>query len=135
MVGPEQITPLHSVSVVVPVYNVERYLDQCLASIRSSLGHSLQLIIVDDGSTDASREIAGAYVERTKADPRPDTPDAILLSKENGGYGSAVNYGIAHADGQYIGIVEPDDYLDGDQFGALYDIAQKSALPDVVKAT
>ena len=135
MVGPEQITPLHSVSVVVPVYNVERYLDQCLASIRSSLGHSLQLIIVDDGSTDASREIAGAYVERTKADPRPDTPDAILLSKENGGYGSAGNYGIAHADGQYIGIVEPDDYLDGDQFGALYDIAQKSALPDVVKAT
>ena len=129
----DQLGCEHAVSVVVPVYNVERYLAQCLDSIASSLGRQLQLIIVDDGSTDASPAIARTFAERCKADA--SAPDCLLLTKENGGYGNAVNAGIAQADGRYIGIVEPDDYLAGDQFGALFDIARRCDWPDIVKAT
>lgn len=123
----------HLVSVAVPVYNVERYLDQCLGSIRSSLGRSLQLIIVNDGSTDGSLAIAERFA--ACAAGNPTLPDVCIISKENGGYGSAVNAGFAAADGVYLGIVEPDDYLDGDLFGELFAIAQACDLPDVVKST
>lgn len=129
----EQGTTRHAVSVAVPVYNVERYLAQCLDSIQSSLGRRLQLIIVDDGSTDASRAIAERYAERAGADP--SLPDVEIVSKPNGGYGSAVNAALDRADGTYVGIVEPDDYLDGDLFGELYAIAVETDLPDVVKST
>lgn len=123
----------HLVSVAVPVYNVERYLGQCLDSIHSSLGRALQLIIVNDGSTDGSLAIAERYAERTERDP--SLPDVCIISKENGGYGAAVNTGFAAADGMYLGIVEPDDYLDGDLFGELFAIAQACNMPDVVKST
>lgn len=129
----EQGTTRHAVSVAVPVYNVERYLAQCLDSIQSSLGRRLQLIIVDDGSTDASRAIAERYAERAGADP--SLPDVEIVAKSNGGYGSAVNAVLDRADGTYVGIVEPDDYLDGDLFGELYAIAVETDLPDVVKST
>lgn len=129
----EQGTTRHAVSVAVPVYNVERYLAQCLDSIQSSLGRRLQLIIVDDGSTDASRAIAERYAERAGADP--SLPDVEIVAKPNGGYGSAVNAALDRADGTYVGIVEPDDYLDGDLFGELYAIAVETDLPDVVKST
>lgn len=129
----DQLGCEHAVSVVVPVYNVERYLAQCLDSIASSLGRQLQLIIVDDGSTDASPQIARAFAER--CDANASAPDCLVITKGNGGYGSAVNTGIARADGRYIGIVEPDDYLAGDQFGTLFDIARHCNWPDIVKAT
>lgn len=129
----EQGTTRHAVSVAVPVYNVERYLAQCLDSIQSSLGRRLQLIIVDDGSTDASRAIAERYAERAGADP--SLPDVEIVAKPNGGYGSAVNAVLDRVDGTYVGIVEPDDYLDGDLFGELYAIAVETDLPDVVKST
>ncbi len=130
---PSSDVPRHRVSVVVPVYNVERYLEQCLDSIRSDLGHSLQLIIVNDGSTDESPAIAERFVARAAADPA--LPDTRLITKENGGYGAAVNAGITVADGTYVGIIEPDDYLDGDLFGELYKIAEACGLPDIVKST
>lgn len=125
----------HLVSVVVPVYNVERYLAQCLASVRSRLGRSLQLIIVDDGSTDASSSIARRFVDTCAGADDPALPDAQLISKPNGGYGAAVNRGFSEADGVYLGIVEPDDYLDGDLFGELFAIAEACEMPDVVKST
>lgn len=130
-------TAPHSVSAIVPVYNVERYLEQCLASIRSSLGRHLQVIIVDDGSTDDSPAIAQRFVEHAEAQfaSDPMLPSFQIISKQNGGYGSAVNTGIAAANGIYIGIVEPDDYLDGDLFGELFAIARRTGLPDVVKST
>lgn len=125
----------HLVSVIVPVYNVERYLTQCLESVRSRLGRSLQLIIVDDGSTDASGAIAQRHVEACRASVDPALPDAQLIAKPNGGYGAAVNCGFSAADGIYLGIVEPDDYLDGDLFGELLAIAEACDMPDVVKST
>ena len=123
----------HRVSVVVPTYNVERYLKQCLDSVRSKLGRELQLIIVNDGSTDRSLAIAQEYAEKAKADH--ELPDVIVITKKNGGYGAAVNMGFDHADGEYLGIVEPDDYLDGDLFGELYAIARACDFPDIVKST
>ena len=126
----------HRVSVVIPVYKVERYLEQCLASIRSELGGALQVIIVNDGSPDGSRDIAERFIAAHPAGAQdPQIPDFQLLDKPNGGYGSAVNFGIARADGDYIGIVESDDYLDGDLFGNLERIARESGGPDVVKST
>lgn len=130
-------TAQHSVSAIVPVYNVERYLEQCLKSIRSALGQKLQIIIVNDGSTDSSPAIAERFVHAAagRAADDPLTPDFRILTKPNGGYGSAVNAGIAVADGAYIGIVEPDDYLDGDLFGELFAIAERTGMPDIVKST
>lgn len=130
-------TAAHAVSVVVPTYNVEQYLEQCLRSIRSCLGTSLQLIIVNDGSTDASAQIAQRFVEHCEREHEADPmlPDACLITKPNGGYGAAVNTGFAAADGTYVGIVEPDDFLDGDLFGELFAIAQACDMPDVVKST
>ena len=121
----------------MPVYNVERYLEQCLGSIRSVLGQKLQVIIVDDGSTDTSVSIAERFVRNATARAANDplAPDFLILTKENGGYGSAANAGIAVADGVYIGIVEPDDYLNGDLFGELFAIATRTGMPDIVKST
>lgn len=134
--SPSTSTPTHAphrVSVVVPTYNVERYLDQCLSSIRSKLGRGLQLIIVNDGSTDGSLKIAQAYADRARNDQ--GYPDVLIIDKANGGYGAAVNAGFDVADGEYLGIVEPDDYLDGDLFGELYAIAEACDRPDIVKST
>lgn len=139
----------HLVSVVVPTYNVERYLKQCLGSIRSKLGRKLQVIIVNDGSTDGSLAIAERFVAQCAAKAENEStgesaangsadsllPDASVITKENGGYGAAVNTGFAAADGLYLGIVEPDDYLDGDLFGELFSIAEACDMPDVVKST
>lgn len=121
----------------MPVYNVERYLEQCLESIRSALGKKLQVVIVDDGSTDNSSAIIERFVRDagTRAVGDPLIPDFRVLTKLNGGYGSAVNAGIAASDGAYIGIVEPDDYLDGDLFGELFAIAERTGMPDIVKST
>lgn len=128
-----QGTAHHAVSVAVPVYNVEHYLEQCLDSITSSLGRRLQVVIVDDGSTDGSLAIARGFAARAQADPT--LPDVLVISKPNGGYGAAVNRGFNESDGSYFGIVEPDDYLDGDLFGELYTIAEATNIPDVVKST
>lgn len=128
-----QTTPGHSVSVAVPVYNVERYLEQCLDSIRSSLGRDLQIIIVDDGSTDGSLPVARSFARRAAEDRT--MPDVKVVVKENGGYGAAVNRAFDESDGFYFGIMEPDDYLDGDLFGELHAIAVETDMPDIVKST
>lgn len=133
LVSSAQGTTGHLVSVAVPVYNVEHYLAQCLDSIRSSLGKQLQVVIVNDGSTDGSLAIAEAFAQRAESDPH--LPDVSIVTKPNGGYGAAVNRGFDESDGMYVGIVEPDDYLAGDLFGELYAIAEASDMPDIVKST
>lgn len=123
----------HLISVAIPVFNVKRYLPECLESIQSRLGKQLQIVIIDDGSTDGSDAIAEAYVRRAANDP--SMPDALVIAKPNEGYGAAVNRAFDESDGQYFGIIEPDDYLDGDLFGELYAIANATGMPDVVKST
>ena len=114
-----------AVSVILPIMNVEKYLDQCLTSVCNQTLKDLQIICVDDGSTDSS----GAIIDRfAAADPR-----IVAIHKPNGGYGKAVNVGLEEATGVYVGIVEPDDYLDERMFQTLYDEAQRTGCPDVVK--
>ncbi|MGX6602476.1 bifunctional glycosyltransferase/CDP-glycerol:glycerophosphate glycerophosphotransferase [Micromonosporaceae bacterium Da 78-11] len=90
-------------SVVVPVYNVAPYLDECLASIAAQYHQDLEVIMVDDGSTDESGAIAAAFAER---DPR-----FKLVTKANAGLGAARNTGTEHATGEYLMFVDSDDVL------------------------
>ncbi len=113
------------VSIVIPVYNVERYLEECLDCVVNQTLHDIEIICVNDGSTDRSGEILAEYAQR---DDR-----IVVIHKKNGGYGQAVNMGIRVACGEYIGIVEPDDYLELDMMEELYDTATRLKV-DVIKA-
>ena len=113
------------VSIVVPVYNVQKYLRQCLDSIVNQTLKEIEIICVDDGSTDKSGEILDEYAEK---DSR-----VRVIHKDNSGYGHSMNIGFDAARGEYIGIVESDDYADADMFENLYKIAHEDQL-DVVKS-
>lgn len=92
------------VSVIVPIYNAEKYLDQCLDSITSQTHENLEVLCINDGSTDGSLAIIEAHAA---ADPR-----IRVIDKENGGYGQGCNRGIEAARGAWVSIVEPDDWID-----------------------
>ena len=106
------------VSIVVPVYNVERYVGECLDSIVNQTLRDIQIIVVNDGSTDGSKAICDKYAA---ADPR-----VTVIDKPNGGYGHSMNRGFAAATGEYIGIVESDDCASPRMFEALYNLAKKT---------
>lgn len=113
------------VSIIVPTYNVEQYLEECLDSIVGQTLRDLEIICVNDGSTDGSLDILKKYA---KADER-----IFIIDKQNAGYGCAMNDGLDRATGEYIGIVEPDDYVDLHMYEDLYHIAKEKDL-DIVKA-
>lgn len=96
------------ISVIVPVYNVENYLCKCVDSIINQTYNNLEIILVDDGSTDGSASICDEYVLK---DSR-----VKVIHKENGGVSSARNIGIAEASGEYICFVDSDDWLELDYF-------------------
>lgn len=100
-------------SVVVACYNVEKYLDKCLTSFADiRFNNILQVIIVNDGSTDSTEVIAQKYVS--------EYPEIFeLISKENGGHGSAVNTGIVNAKGKYFRIVDGDDWVNTENMYSL----------------
>lgn len=93
-------------SVIVPVHNCEKWLPACLESLIRQTYKDLDLLLVDDGSTDASLAICKAYAER---DPR-----VRVFSKANGGVSSARNEGLRHAAGEWLTFVDADDWLDAD---------------------
>lgn len=113
------------VSVVVPIYNVEKYLKECMDSICAQTYSNIEIICVNDGSTDACGEILDWYA---KKDAR-----IKVVHKENAGYGHAVNVGMDLAIGKYIQVVEPDDYINQNMTFSLVQIAEKYNL-DIVKA-
>ncbi|WP_298578782.1 glycosyltransferase [uncultured Olegusella sp.] len=115
-----------TLSVILPIYNVERFLEQCLASVAQQSFNDIQVICIDDGSTDSSSQIIDSFVRK---DPRFEA-----IHKQNGGYGKAVNVGLSYAKGEYISIIEPDDYIDMHMFEKLITAARKTNFPDVVKA-
>lgn len=92
------------VSIVVPIYNVEKYIDRCLETIVKQTYQNLEIILVDDGSTDLSGEKCDLW---KKKDNR-----IIVIHKENGGLSSARNAGINIANGKYISFVDSDDFLE-----------------------
>lgn len=105
------------VSIVVPVCNVERYLKECLDSVAKQTLQEIEIICVDDGSTDNSLEILNEYKEKDQR--------VKVISKKNSGYGNTMNVGMDAATGMYIGIVESDDYVEPNMFERLYDTACK----------
>ena len=113
------------VSIVVPIYNVEKYLHQCLDSIVNQTLKDIEIICVDDGSTDSSPQIIKEYMDK---DPR-----VKVITKPNSGYGNSMNRGFDMAEGEYIGIVESDDYADPEMFEEMYQVASSNQL-DVVKS-
>lgn len=106
------------ISVIVPVYNVEIYLKECLDSIISQTYLALEIIIIDDGSTDKSFEICKNYENR---DSR-----VVLIHKENGGISSARNIGLDNAKGKYIVFIDPDDIVETDYIEFLYSMIKKN---------
>ncbi len=112
------------VSVVVPVYGVERFLHQCVDSILEQSLKDIEIILVDDGSPDACPAIIDEYAAR---DSR-----IIAVHQPNGGYGKAVNHGISLARGKYIGIIESDDWIEPTMYEKLYNRAEETGA-DVVK--
>lgn len=106
------------VSVIVPVYNVEKYLRKCLGSLVSQTLQDIEIIVVNDGSGDHSQEIIEEF--------RKKYPEKIRsFTKENGGLSDARNYGLDRATGEFIGFVDSDDYVTATMFGEMYDLAKK----------
>ena len=98
------------ISVIVPVYNAEKYLDDCMEAIINQTYSDLQIILVDDGSTDTSYDICEKY----KSDKR-----VVVIHKKNGGAASARNVGLRNVKGEYIAFVDADDIVRLDYFETL----------------
>lgn len=100
------------ISIIVPIYNVEKYLEQCLESIYNQSYLNFEAILVDDGSCDSSASICQKYMAK---DSR-----FKYYYKQNGGLSDARNYGVFHAKGQYITFLDSDDYIDKEYLTVLY---------------
>lgn len=105
------------ISVVVPVYNVEKYLERCIESILNQTYQNLEIILVDDGSTDASAEICNKYQIIDKR--------VVVVHKKNGGLSDARNLGIEKAKGMYITFVDSDDSIETDMIEYLLFLIEK----------
>ena len=97
---------IHKVSVVIPIYNVQEYLNECVSSIVNQTYQNLEIILVDDGSPDSCPIMCDAWKNQ---DDR-----ITVIHKKNGGLSDARNAGLAKASGEYILYVDSDDYLDDD---------------------
>lgn len=105
------------VSLLVPIYNVERYLEECLDSAVNQTLKDIEIICINDGSTDSSPDIIRRYMAN---DGR-----VRMIDKANSGYGSSMNMGLDAATGKYIGILESDDYLELDALEVMVAAAEK----------
>lgn len=109
---------MKKVSVIIPVYNVENYLRKCLDSLVNQTLKDLEIIVVNDGTTDNSQEIIDEYVKKY---PKK----VVSIIQENGGQGTARNTGLLHAKGEYIGYVDSDDYVEENMYEELYKKAKE----------
>ncbi len=114
-----------AISVLVPIYNVEKYLEECLDSLLAQTFTDFEVLLINDGSTDGSRDIIERYMDK---DAR-----FKVIDKENSGYGSSMNQGIDAARGAYVAILESDDFFEPDALQKLY-FAITEARADVAKA-
>ena len=113
------------VSVLIPCYNAEKYLIQCLDSVVNQTLKDIEIICINDGSTDNTLDILEQYA---KKDAR-----VKIINQKNGGMGRAYNNGLSNATGEYIAIVESDDWVNADAFEFLYNLANKNNA-DIAKA-
>ena len=100
------------ISIIIPVYNVEEYIEQCIQSVINQTYKKLEIILIDDGSIDKSGKICDVYADRDKR--------IIVIHKENGGLSDARNKGIDIASGEYITFVDSDDYVEDSFIEDLY---------------
>lgn len=108
---------INTISVIIPVYNVGRYLSQCLESVLNQSYQELEVILIDDGSTDRSGEICDFYAQK---DGR-----VRVIHQNNGGAASAKNVGLRIATGEYLSFVDSDDYLEGDVYAYMIEQLEK----------
>lgn len=106
------------VSVIVPVYNIEKYLMECLESIAAQTLDNIQVLLIDDGSKDSSGQICKDFIL--------SHPNFEYYHKENGGTASARNVGLLHARGEYIGFVDSDDWIEPNMFATMYHAAKET---------
>ncbi len=105
------------ISIIVPVYNVEQYLEKCVKSIIRQTYKNIEIILIDDGATDSSGKICDKLKLKDNR--------IKVIHKENGGLSDARNAGLKVAKGEYIGFVDSDDYIKEDMFETLYNLNKK----------
>lgn len=113
------------VSVIVPVYNVQDYIEKCINSLVNQTLQDIEIIIVNDGSKDSSVKIINQFIKQY---PKK----IIYLEKENGGLSDARNYAMLYAKGEYIAFLDADDYVEFDTYEKMYEIA-KNENSDMVE--
>ena len=104
------------ISIIVPIYNVEKYIEKSLESIRNQTMKDIEVILVNDGSTDNSLSLIQKYLSDNRFH---------LYNKKNGGLSSARNYGMKYANGEYLAFVDSDDYIELTMYEKMYELATK----------
>ena len=113
------------VSVIVPVYNTENYIEKCLNSLVNQTLEDIEIIVINDGSTDDSENLIDKFIGKY--------PNKIkYYKKENGGLSDARNYGLNYVTGEYIGFIDSDDYIELSMYEKMYKLAQNEQA-DIVE--
>ena len=113
------------VSVIVPVYNTENYIEKCLNSLVNQTLEDIEIIVINDGSTDDSENLIDKFIGKY--------PNKIkYYKKENGGLSDARNYGLNYVTGEYIGFIDSDDYIELSMYEKMYNLAQNEQA-DIVE--
>lgn len=112
------------ISIIIPVYNSEKYLDRCLESVLCQTMENIEVIVVNDGSTDNSIQIINKYLKKYN--------NLILINQKNLGQGIARNAALQICKGEYIGFVDSDDFIRNDMFESMYKKAKKYDLDVVI---
>ena len=116
---------MKKVSIIVPFYNVEEYIERSIKSLVEQSLEDIEIILVNDGSKDGSEEIAKEYKRKY--------PDKIVyLEKENGGLSDARNYALPYATGEYIAFLDSDDYVEEEMYEEMY-VTAKMDKADIVE--
>ncbi len=117
-------TPSVLLSFIIPVFNVEKYLENCVNSIISQMGQDCEVILIDDGSTDNSGIICDRLSSINK--------QVLSFHKENGGLSEARNFGIKQANGQYLAFIDGDDFIDSHSVEHIRAMVLEKTAPDVI---
>lgn len=108
---------------IIPVYNVEKYIEQCVESILGQDYDKREIVLVDDGSTDTSGSICDVYAAKYE--------NVIVIHKENGGLSDARNVGLAKATGDYILFVDADDFIEKNSLSSIVEIVNANSVDAV----
>ena len=112
------------ISVIIPIYNSQKYLCKCLDSVMNQTYKNFEVVLVDDGSTDASGEICDAYAMKNS--------NIKVIHKENGGQSSARKVGTDYAIGDYITFIDSDDYIDIDAYEKIFSRVDSDIMPEMI---